>query len=470
MSMLPMEYFRRVVIPSTSAALMMKAKREVLEPEFMRYIALWFAMTYVSAETRHDYWAKNDDDFIPAPDFGKYGISRDRFEDITSCLRFVTAAPATDSLGAVRGLIHAFNANMVASFRPSWCIVVDESMARWTNKNTIPNYVFIPRKPTPHGQEWHTLADSATHIIIAIDPVEQAPNRRFESYGKMAGTVLRLCESAGVFGTPRVLVGDSAFPTVTLVRALREKSIFSIFAIKKKGSWNKHTYPERLFNQVQNAELGDVHAQSRKAPDGTEFYIAGLRDMNPCLVMANTGTTTREGTAVSRYTRLQNGLTVQRTFVRPDVFETFYSARHAIDDNNNLRQNARSLEDVWQTKEWAHRTFAMILGMCEANAFRVYQYFVDQNLSHFKFRKSFVTTILGSAARSTPRNHGHVKTSYKSTDRVFSATLNQASVQKYPQKFCVNCVRKKTSFYCSCNIMRSMCSTCYEAHLESVEV
>jgi hypothetical protein len=467
-AMLPMEFFRRVVIPCTSGALMLQGSRELSEQEFLVYIGIWFAMTFVSVETRHHYWAEPDAHFIPAPNFGRY-MKRDRFEVITSSLRFATAVPAADSLGPVRDLISAFNSNMIASFRASWCLVVDESMTMWTNKHTIPNYVFIPRKPTPNGQEWHTLADGITHVIIALDPVEQADNKRFDSYGKMAGTVLRLCEAAGAFETRRVLVGDSAFPTVTLMKALYERKIYSIFAIKKKGSWNKHTNPQKLFDKIKDAQLGEVLAQRRKSPDGTEFYIAGLRDMNPCLVMSNTGTTLQDGTAVTRYTKLPSGVLVQKTFVRPDVFETFYTNRHAVDDNNNLRQNTRSPEEVWQTKEWSHRTFAMLLGICEANAYHIYRYFVNHDVSHYKFRQEFVSSLLSvQEPTEAPRRLLHAKRAFKPTDKVFGTHSNKESKQKYPQKVCINCPKKKTTSYCSCDITKALCADCYNIHFDSL--
>jgi hypothetical protein len=35
-------------------------------------------------------------------------------------------------------------------------------MTTWISRWTLPSYVFIPRKPTPEGQEWHTLASART--------------------------------------------------------------------------------------------------------------------------------------------------------------------------------------------------------------------------------------------------------------------------------------------------------------------
>jgi hypothetical protein len=98
-----MEYFRRAVIPSTSGALILKGEPPTTEDEFMRYISIWFAMTFLSVETRKDYWATESDDFIPAPDFGrKFSFTRGRFSALTECLRFVAMIPAHDPLGAVR--------------------------------------------------------------------------------------------------------------------------------------------------------------------------------------------------------------------------------------------------------------------------------------------------------------------------------------------------------------------------------
>lgn len=55
-------------------------------------------------------------------------------------------------------------------------------------------------------------------------------------------------------------------------------------------------------------------------------------------------------------------------FNRPQLFDDYYVSRHSIDDNNNVRQGTRGIEEEWNTKTWLHRVFAFVMGVSEANA------------------------------------------------------------------------------------------------------
>ena len=64
------------------------------------------------------------------------------------------------------------------------------------------------------------------------------------------------------------------------------------------------------------------------------------------------------------------------SFQYPDVVKKYYKARHAVDDNNNIRQGSFSLEAILGSKRWDMRQFHALLAMSEVNAMLGYNHFV----------------------------------------------------------------------------------------------
>ena len=68
--------------------------------------------------------------------------------------------------------LKAWNKNMVAQFTPSWVSCLDESMSTWMNKYTCPGWIFMPMKPWPFGNEYHTVCCSLSGILWQLELVE----------------------------------------------------------------------------------------------------------------------------------------------------------------------------------------------------------------------------------------------------------------------------------------------------------
>lgn len=64
---------------------------------------------------------------------------------------------------------------------PGKYMCVDETMNQWLGKG-MPNLKKVPRKPHSIGQEYKTIADNVTFIILRLDfcgdPVLRVPARR----------------------------------------------------------------------------------------------------------------------------------------------------------------------------------------------------------------------------------------------------------------------------------------------------
>ena len=101
-----------------------------------------------------------------------------------------------------------WNGNMYRYYIPSWVYCLDESVSIWINRWTCPGWIFIPRKPHPFGNEYHTIADGLNNILFWVEIVEgkDAPNIpvEFEKKGKTAGLLLRLTK--GIWQSGRVVI------------------------------------------------------------------------------------------------------------------------------------------------------------------------------------------------------------------------------------------------------------------------
>ena len=128
---------------------------------------------------------------------------------------------------------------MAQCFIPSWVSCLDESMSPWTSRWTCPGWMYVPRKPHPQGNGYHTIACEESGILYGIELVEgrtrppEKPREKYvEEFGKTASLLLRLSES--IFNTGKLIVLDSGFCVLKAIIALKKKGIYSSALIKKR--------------------------------------------------------------------------------------------------------------------------------------------------------------------------------------------------------------------------------------------
>ena len=129
--------------------------------------------------------------------------------------------------------------------------------------------------------------------------------------------------------------------------------------------------------------------------------MACLRDSDHVvLAMSTAGTFNPTGKYVPRGP--------SQDFNRPQLFYDYYVSQHSIDDNNNVRQGTRGIEEVWSTKTWMHMVFALVMGVSEANAWLAYRAFADpqEYKTHSEFRKALALELFQQEKYedSTPRS------------------------------------------------------------------
>ena len=60
------------------------------------------------------------------------------------------------------------------------------------------------------------------------------PPKKFDNYGKTVGRVLRCCSS--LFATGKAVIMDSGFCVLDVLPKLKEKGVYAIVMVKKRGS------------------------------------------------------------------------------------------------------------------------------------------------------------------------------------------------------------------------------------------
>jgi hypothetical protein len=176
--MFPVEYLVDHVLVglNMTAARAESSWMDVSIDEFLLWLGLWFFMGLHSNYTsRRDFWSAQDKEDITdtLPRLNKW-MSGSRFELILRYLVYTEKPPPQqrDRFWEIRDLVDAWNANMKAAFIPCWLVCIDESMLKHTSVYT-PGAIYLQRKFTPRGNEWHTIACSETFIIFGMELVRE---------------------------------------------------------------------------------------------------------------------------------------------------------------------------------------------------------------------------------------------------------------------------------------------------------
>ena len=174
-------------------------------------------MATINGPDHHDFWSLGEVDcFVGAPMQLHNFMSRKRFKAILKALAITARQPPPfrDRFWVVREVLEAWNSNMTEQFTPSWVSCLDESMSTWTNKYSCPGWMFVPRKPWPFGNEYHTVCCSLSGTLWQMELAEGKDYTseiipKFYNQGKTVELLLHVFEP--IFGKGMVIIFDSGF-------------------------------------------------------------------------------------------------------------------------------------------------------------------------------------------------------------------------------------------------------------------
>ena len=240
----PLAYLEDVLVAETSRTLVSQAHSPLTTGEFIRFIGCIFFMSCFSGADRNDFFSS---DPITMAAGAPYRLTQFmagyRFQQIKSCLTLTTRRPdQNDRFWEIRDLMAAWNKNMQEIYIPGWVSCLDESMSIWNNRFTCPGYCYVPRKPHPQGNEYHTIADGVTTILYAAEirmgdkhtPVGYVHEFEKEE-GKTSSLIARLTRS--IWHSGKVLILDSGFCVLKALTNLKKRGLFAGAVIKKRRYW-----------------------------------------------------------------------------------------------------------------------------------------------------------------------------------------------------------------------------------------
>ena len=135
-------------------------------------------------------------------------------------------------------MVEAWGTNMKDNFIPGYMNCLDESMSMWTNKSTCPGFMFIPCKPWPFSNKYHTVCCCPSGIMRGIDLVEGKDHpqklgiQQYDNFGSTVGLLLRMLSP--IYHKGFIVILNSGFCVLKGIIELRKKGVFASALIKKQ--------------------------------------------------------------------------------------------------------------------------------------------------------------------------------------------------------------------------------------------
>jgi hypothetical protein len=490
---LPMKYITTVLLVESSKVL---PGKPLTLGEFIRFVGLWLIMATTAGNNRTSFFEQTEPSaWEGAPFRLNEFMSKKRFDDIVQSLRFthVEPPPYRDKFHQIRQMIAMWNTHMMDVFVASWVSCLDESMSVWTRKWTCPGFMFVPRKPHPMGNEYHSICCGLSGIMYAIELVEgkdhpkERPKADYDDKGKTAGLLLRLCKS--LFGTGKVVILDSGFCVLQAIIELKKLGVYASALIKKRRYWPKYIKGDEIKEAFADKEIGYQDRLPGEL-DGTKFDLFCMKEADYVMMLMSTyGQLIPKTDQKDSWREVDqpDGERSTKRFKYTEVFANHYDYRGAVDDHNNKRHDVGglgvSLEDTWRTSRWEIRVFTFVcMAIVEVNAYLGRSFFGEETETMLEFRRKLAyecvyNTIddvggVGEARQGRPRRY---QTEHKLENApCYSKWVNGKWKQVYQLKYQQNCCshrkcRKKVRTVCVCDRTKWICTECYALHLtESV--
>jgi hypothetical protein len=144
--------------------------------------------------------------------------------------------------------------------------------------------MFVPRKPHPMGNEYHSICCGESGIMYAIELVEgkdeprEKPADDTAGFSRTTSLLLRLCRR--LYGTGSVVILDSGFCVLEALCELRKRGVFSSAVIKKRRYWPKHVSGDAMDAYMNaNYGIGECNAITGVL-NGTNYNLFAMKDVS----------------------------------------------------------------------------------------------------------------------------------------------------------------------------------------------
>jgi len=378
-----------------------RLKKKMLQPvrvaEFKTYLGYLLLLRLWGTDSKSELWSEssfyNLSSIKPA-NIGQYGMTLNRFDDITHCLAFIpmsldpnpneSAAPfnSLHTLKELGGVIEGFNEQRRNNFEPGATIVVDEG--EWTSNGVHRSHShglthIIKGKPVQDDLMFEMACDCKTKICLALELQfsDRVDCLEFDGVNVNQETALTLRLCKGFFGSRRTIYGDSKISSVETALSLREKGLFFMGLVKTSN-------PQFIKDFLRNFEY-DFHGQSvhymkEFATEKGSYPIlaTGWNDGRIQTIVSSCGKANLEGepkTKREKESKARKSTPASAPIPRDAITAEYHSNCNGVDVHNHHRQRTLALEDRIKTRCWRFRGFCSIFGIAITDAYLAHSYF-----------------------------------------------------------------------------------------------
>ena len=270
-------------------------------------------------------------------------------------------------------MLEAWGQNMQQNFTPGYVKCLDESMSVWTNKFTCPGFMFVPRKPWPFGNEYHSVCCCTSGIMWGTEMVEgkdhpqQLGRPEHDNLGSTIGLLLRILTP--IFFKGFIVILDSGFCILKGIIELRKKGVFASALIKKRRYWPRFIHGDEIKDHFSNKQVGDMDSWAGRMDD-IPFHVYAMKELDYLMsLMSSYGTNDRLNGKETRRDWKGGAANMSKRFKYPEVIHNHFQYCHAVDDHNAKWHSPISIEVVWATKRWPNRVFCFLLSITKVNCF-----------------------------------------------------------------------------------------------------
>lgn len=364
--------------------------------EIVKFLGLILLITRFEFNSRSDLWCKKPwAKYVPAPDLGRTGMSRKRFDILWRYIRWSDQPeqrPLDMSSEQYRWLLvddflKSFNEYRASTFSPSETICVDESMSRWYGQggewinHGLPMYVAIDRKPE-NGCEIQSACCGVCGIMIQLKLVKTATEQeRIQHEGNINDLtnlhglkVLKELIHPWMY-TERLVCADSYFSSFAAAEDLLRHKMRFIGVVKTATK----RFPMSYLTSVELSNRGDRVGLVANDADGVPKYLSFVYMDRERRYFIATGSSLDEGTPISRKRWRQVDLSdnadperLLLTIPQPKAAATYYNVCGRVDQHNRDRQDTLMIERKLKTHDWSQRVNLSIFAMILVDTFRLY--------------------------------------------------------------------------------------------------
>ena len=345
--------------------------------ELIRFFGTLPMMTRHEFGNRRDLWNLDSlSKCIPPPAFGRFGMSRNRFDETWCCIRFScqpderpTDMPHEDYRWIlVEDFVRMFNSHREANFNPSLCVCVDESMVCWYGNCGhwinigLPMCVEMDRKPK-NGCEIHSACCGESGIMLRL---KLRKTGRAMAREECAKEDKDLNEGTKVLKelvmpwakTDRLAVADSYFASVMTAEACCKIGLQFIGVVKTATRKFPHQCLQACELEERGSFKASFHHKTHESDPDTMAFIWMDRDRR-CFVSTCSNLRDADPIIRTRWRQVspvednEDPVPVTLSVPVPNCAQLYYDNCGKIDQHNRIRQAGLCIEKKAGTKDWS---------------------------------------------------------------------------------------------------------------------